>query len=195
LAHAVALVAKLREQCKIVAREFVKIFLEDLWKPFADAGYPQERWAEVTESIERLRPLSSRALLASYQITVPGGRGGLRARTGATHQGAAVGALAGIAADLISLIQLQVMTSMTATEVSRNFSAVINRVAAGEEIEIVRNGATVAELRQPPRPRRLAGEAWRAFIAGLPAVDGDFARDVEEARASVGPPVSRWPAG
>jgi DNA-binding transcriptional MerR regulator len=70
LAHAVALVAKLREQCKIVAREFVKIFLEDLWKPFADAGYPQERWAEVTESIECLRPLSSRALLASYQITM-----------------------------------------------------------------------------------------------------------------------------
>ncbi len=83
---------------------------------------------------------------------------------------------------------------MTATEVSRNFSAVINRVAAGEEIEIVRNGATVAELRRPPRPRRLAGEAWWAFIAGLPAVDEDFARDVEAARESVGPPVSRWPA-
>lgn len=97
--------------------------------------------------------------------------------------------------NLIYLIQSQVVTSMTATEVSRNFSAVINRVAAGEEIEIVRNGATVAELRRPTRPRRLAGEAWRAFIAGLPAVDEDFARDVEEARGSVGPPVSRWPAG
>ena len=68
LAHAVAVVAKLREQCKIVAREFVKLFLDDLWKPFADAGYPQERWAEMTEAIESLRPLSSRALLASYQI-------------------------------------------------------------------------------------------------------------------------------
>ena len=53
LAHAVALVAKLREQCKIVPREFVELFLEDLWKPFAEAGYPQERWAEVTEWIER----------------------------------------------------------------------------------------------------------------------------------------------
>jgi DNA-binding transcriptional MerR regulator len=70
LSHAIAVVAKLREQCKVVAREFVELFLEDLWKPFADAGYPQERWAEVTESIERLRPLSSRALLASYQITM-----------------------------------------------------------------------------------------------------------------------------
>jgi prevent-host-death family protein len=87
------------------------------------------------------------------------------------------------------------MTSMTATEVARNFSAVINRVAAGEEIEIVRNGATVAELRRPSRPRRLAGEAWRAFLAGLPAVDEEFARDVQEARRSVGPPEGRWPAG
>jgi DNA-binding transcriptional MerR regulator len=70
LSHAIAVVAKLRAQCKIVAREFVKLFLEDLWKPFADAGYPKERWAEMTESVERLRPLSSHALLASYQITM-----------------------------------------------------------------------------------------------------------------------------
>lgn len=70
LAHALTVTGKVREQCKIVAREYVKLFLEDLWKPFAAAGYPQERWAEVTESIERLRPVSSRALLASYQLTM-----------------------------------------------------------------------------------------------------------------------------
>jgi DNA-binding transcriptional MerR regulator len=70
LAHALAVVFKLQEQCRTVAREFVRLFLEDLWKPFAAAGYPQERWAEVTESIDRLRPLSSQALLASYQLTM-----------------------------------------------------------------------------------------------------------------------------
>jgi DNA-binding transcriptional MerR regulator len=70
LAHALTVTAKVREQCRAVAREYVKLFLEDLWKPFAAAGYPQERWAEVTESIERLRPVSSRALLASYQLTM-----------------------------------------------------------------------------------------------------------------------------
>ena len=70
LGHALTVTGKVREQCKIVAREYVKLFLEDLWKPFAQAGYPQERWSEVTESIERLRPLSSRALLASYQLTM-----------------------------------------------------------------------------------------------------------------------------
>jgi DNA-binding transcriptional MerR regulator len=70
LAHALTVVAKLQDQCKSIAREFVRLFLEDLWKPFAAAGYPQERWAEVTESIDRLRPLSSQALLASYQLTM-----------------------------------------------------------------------------------------------------------------------------
>jgi len=44
--------------------------LEDVWQPFAEQGYPDERWAEVTEAIDRLRPLSSQALLASYQLTM-----------------------------------------------------------------------------------------------------------------------------
>jgi DNA-binding transcriptional MerR regulator len=70
LRRALAVDAKVRKQCAVVAREFVKLFLEDVWKPFADAGYPAERWAEVTESIERLRPLSSRALLVVYQLTM-----------------------------------------------------------------------------------------------------------------------------
>ncbi len=70
LRHALTVIAKVREQCRTVAREFVKLFLDDLWTPFAEAGYPEERWSEVTESIERLRPLSSRALLAAYQLTM-----------------------------------------------------------------------------------------------------------------------------
>ena len=70
LRHALAVDAKVREHCKAVAREFVDLFLEDLWEPFAAAGYPAERWVEVTESIERLRPLSSRALMVVYQLTM-----------------------------------------------------------------------------------------------------------------------------
>ncbi len=70
LQHALTVISKVQDQCKVVAREFVRLFLEDLWKPFAAEGYPEERWSEMTESIERLRPLSSRALLASYQLTM-----------------------------------------------------------------------------------------------------------------------------
>lgn len=70
LAHALAVEAKVRSAARAVAREFVRLFVEDVWKPFAAAGYPEQRWAEVTESIERLRPLSSKVLLAAYQQTM-----------------------------------------------------------------------------------------------------------------------------
>jgi antitoxin (DNA-binding transcriptional repressor) of toxin-antitoxin stability system len=81
---------------------------------------------------------------------------------------------------------------MSATDVARNFSAVVSRVGAGEEIEIVRNGAPVAELRPPSRPRGLGAAEWRALIDGLPAVDEDFARDLAAIRSTIGPPVGKW---
>ena len=70
LAHALAVFVKVRERCEQIGREFVRLFLNDLWKPFADAGYPDDRWRAVEESIERLRPLSSQAVLAVYQLTM-----------------------------------------------------------------------------------------------------------------------------
>jgi antitoxin (DNA-binding transcriptional repressor) of toxin-antitoxin stability system len=86
------------------------------------------------------------------------------------------------------------MTRMTATEVARNFSAVINRVGAGEEIEIVRNGTPVAELRRPSRPRGITGREFKELLASLPPVDEDFARDVEKAAKEIWPPLDKWPA-
>jgi DNA-binding transcriptional MerR regulator len=70
LRHAIVVIGKVREQCRSVAHEFVKLFLDDVWKPFARAGYPEERWAEVTAAIERLRPQSSHALLAAFRLTM-----------------------------------------------------------------------------------------------------------------------------
>ncbi len=70
LKHALTVIGKVREQCKGVAREFVKLFVADVWKPFAEAGYPEDQWPQVTESIDRLRPVSSSALLAAYQLTM-----------------------------------------------------------------------------------------------------------------------------
>ena len=53
------------------------------------------------------------------------------------------------------------MARLTATEVgARNFSEVLNRVAAGEEIEVTRAGAPVA-LIAPPRPRLLPAARFR----------------------------------
>jgi DNA-binding transcriptional MerR regulator len=70
LDHALAVIAKVQDRCKSVAREFVTLFMEDVWKPFEKEGYPEDRWPEVRTSIEQLRPLSSQALMAVYQMTM-----------------------------------------------------------------------------------------------------------------------------
>jgi DNA-binding transcriptional MerR regulator len=70
LRTALAVLGQMEQSSKEVARSFVRLFLEEVWKPFAEAGYPEERWPEVLESIERLRPIASRALLATFQQTM-----------------------------------------------------------------------------------------------------------------------------
>jgi DNA-binding transcriptional MerR regulator len=70
LEHALAVIAKVQDRCKSIAREFVRLFMEDVWKPFEEDGYPEDRWAEVRGAIEQLRPLSTQALIAVYQMTM-----------------------------------------------------------------------------------------------------------------------------
>lgn len=86
------------------------------------------------------------------------------------------------------------MVRMSATEVARHFSAVINRVDSGEEIEIVRNGKAIAELRRPSKPAGISGAALRDLLSGLPSLDSDFAREVERERALLGAESDKWPA-
>lgn len=86
------------------------------------------------------------------------------------------------------------MVRLTATDVARGFSTVMNRVDAGEEIEIVRNGVPIAELRPAPRRRTISADAWRELLAAAPAVDDDFADDVARSREAAGPASSAWPS-
>ena len=87
------------------------------------------------------------------------------------------------------------MTRLTATEVAREFSTVVNRVGAGEEIEVVRNGVPVVEMkRRATLGRALSAARWRELMASAPSPDEDFARDVEAARRSIGPPSGVWPS-
>jgi DNA-binding transcriptional MerR regulator len=62
--------ARLRRHADGVARIFTDLFLEHVWKPFDDAGRPPERWPEVVEALERLRPLASESLLAIFQLAM-----------------------------------------------------------------------------------------------------------------------------
>lgn len=70
----------------------------------------------------------------------------------------------------------------------------MNRVGAGEEIEIVRNGTAIAELRPARARTTITAEQWRELMADAPSPDEDFARDVEQGRAAFGPPSSAWPS-
>ena len=70
LASALAVIEKVKRNAESTSRAFVRLFLEELWKPFDEAGQPDERWPEITESIERLRPIASEALLAVFKQTM-----------------------------------------------------------------------------------------------------------------------------
>lgn len=62
--------AKVREHADGVARAYVDLFLEWVWKPFQEAGAPEERWPEVLEAYERLRPLASEALTSVFALAM-----------------------------------------------------------------------------------------------------------------------------
>lgn len=68
--HALAVVEDVKRSCESVARTFVRLFLDDVWKPYEQAGHPEERLEEVVESIERLRPIASQVVLAVFQQTM-----------------------------------------------------------------------------------------------------------------------------
>jgi len=70
LDHAIVVLDKVRGRCRSISHEFVKLFLEDVWKPFEEDGYPDDRWPEVREALDRLRPLSLQALVAIYRMTM-----------------------------------------------------------------------------------------------------------------------------
>jgi DNA-binding transcriptional MerR regulator len=67
---ALAAIAKVRGSAQSSAKVFVRLFLDEVWKPFDESDRPDDRWPEIIESIERLRPLASEALLALFKQTM-----------------------------------------------------------------------------------------------------------------------------
>ena len=84
------------------------------------------------------------------------------------------------------------MPRMTATEAARGFSDV-NRVAAGEEVEVTRSGAAVAVIR-PVSARLVSADRFRELVATAPVPDDDFADDLRGLRRDVPPPEPSWPS-
>jgi DNA-binding transcriptional MerR regulator len=64
---ALVLVERVSRDCESIAKAFTKLFLQELWEPFEQAGQPDERWDELIEAVGSLRGLASEALLALFK--------------------------------------------------------------------------------------------------------------------------------
>jgi antitoxin (DNA-binding transcriptional repressor) of toxin-antitoxin stability system len=74
------------------------------------------------------------------------------------------------------------MRTMTATEVSRNFSDVLDAIERGETVTITRGNHVIAEMRPA---RRRTGADLRAALENIPPPDDRFAEDIAAALSLV----------
>ena len=70
LTHAIAVVKKVRASSQAIAREFIRLFVTDVFRPFQKAGMPADEWPGLLEAIERLRPMSTQVVLGVYRLTM-----------------------------------------------------------------------------------------------------------------------------
>ena len=67
LDKALDIAERLTKHADEVSRTFVKLFLDQVWKPFDDAGRPEDGWPQVRDTLGDLRPLVGDAFVAVFQ--------------------------------------------------------------------------------------------------------------------------------
>jgi DNA-binding transcriptional MerR regulator len=70
LEHALESIERVMQHSRAASHEFVKLFLDDMWRPFADAGLPDDRWEDLEQAVQDVRPLATQALLAVFRRTL-----------------------------------------------------------------------------------------------------------------------------
>jgi DNA-binding transcriptional MerR regulator len=66
LRAAIDVLEEIQRHSGAVSSSFVKMFLREVWKPFAKADMPAERWPDIEDAVERLRPAASKALMVIF---------------------------------------------------------------------------------------------------------------------------------
>jgi antitoxin (DNA-binding transcriptional repressor) of toxin-antitoxin stability system len=87
-------------------------------------------------------------------------------------------------------------TRIRATDLARNLSDILNRIAyQGERFVVERNGQVIAEIGPAERPgHTTVGELYE-LLGRLNRPDEDFARDLEDVQANQGKGEYReWPS-
>jgi DNA-binding transcriptional MerR regulator len=64
---ALDILEQVERHCDEISRSFIKLFLHEVWDPFQQADMPADRWPEMQETVERLGPIASEALIAIFQ--------------------------------------------------------------------------------------------------------------------------------
>jgi DNA-binding transcriptional MerR regulator len=67
---AVAAQLKVGDHAREVARIYVELFKDTVWRDFDDAGQPAGEWPRVQQAVERVQPVASQALLATFRIVM-----------------------------------------------------------------------------------------------------------------------------
>jgi DNA-binding transcriptional MerR regulator len=67
---ALRLVEDLRRHSRAVSQRFVKLFIDEVWRPFVDAGMPEDQWSAIADSMQAARPLAGDAVLAVFRQTL-----------------------------------------------------------------------------------------------------------------------------
>jgi DNA-binding transcriptional MerR regulator len=70
LPAALTVIEKLSRNSQASARTFVNLFVEEVWKPFDEAGRPDDGWEDIIKAIERLRPLAFDAINATFRLNL-----------------------------------------------------------------------------------------------------------------------------
>jgi DNA-binding transcriptional MerR regulator len=68
--HTLDVLEALRRHADGVAQTYVSLFLDEIWRPFDEAGRPPDRWPAVMEALERLRPLATESMLAMFGLVM-----------------------------------------------------------------------------------------------------------------------------
>lgn len=85
------------------------------------------------------------------------------------------------------------MSRITATDASRNFSDLLNRVSSGERVEITRAGIPIAVM-EPATAFFISADHFHAVLAAAPPADAEFAADLSALRKEAGTEESSWPS-
>ena len=67
LTRALDALAEIERDVDSVSGTFVELFLGEVWKPFAQADMPADRWPAIEEAVGRLAPVASEAVMAIFQ--------------------------------------------------------------------------------------------------------------------------------